>query len=114
MTFFHSAPGTALDFTSLFPTGAMTLMLPPSSPGAVPPCDHLWPPHLDEMAPPLHIFDLRGATYIMKYWHVGVSRPDEWLVLYPEHKASFIRRTKQLGIDLSKNMSQVQVQVVSL
>ena len=80
----------------------MTLMLPLSSPSpsAEPPRDDdLWPAHLDEMAPPLHIFDLSGASYIMKYWHVGGSRPDEWLVLYPEHQVSFIRRTKQLGID---------------
>ena len=77
------------------------LMLPLGSTGTVPQRDdHHWPPHLDEMAPPLHIFDLTGASHIMKYWHVGGSRPDEWLVLYPEHKVSFIRRTKQLGIDL--------------
>ena len=76
------------------------LMLPLGSTRTVPQRDdHHWPPHLDEMAPPLHIFDLTGASHIMKYWHVGGSRPDEWLVLYPEHKVSFIRRTKQLGID---------------
>jgi hypothetical protein len=57
----------------------------------------MWPSKLDKMAVPHHLFSLDNAMFIMKYYHAGSNRHDEWLVLNPKHETSFIRRTKQLG-----------------
>lgn len=58
----------------------------------------MWPSKLDEMAVPHHLFALDDAIIIMKYYHSGSNRCDEWLVLNPNNEVSFIRRTKQLGV----------------
>ena len=80
-----SFPSTLVPFQGLV---AMALWLYPG----------MWPPDLDQMVPPSHLFDLGRATYAMKYYHVGSGRAEEWLVLLPKNRVSFIRRTKKLGL----------------
>jgi hypothetical protein len=58
----------------------------------------VWPYHLDlgKMVPPSHLYDLSGANYIFKYYHVNSGRMAEWLCLFRGRAVHFIRRTKQL------------------
>ena len=58
----------------------------------------MWPYHLDldQMVAPPHLFELSGANYIFKCYHVNSGRMGEWMCIFPGRAIHFIRRTKQL------------------
>eukprot|EP00435_Cladocopium_sp_Y103_P047001 s1331_g13.t1 len=65
----------------------------------------MWPAEMMEPPPEQFRMVLARAAWVLKYFHVGSGRREEWLVLHEqsgERQASFIRRTrskKNLGYD---------------